>query len=75
MSTQLRLVGDKEPARRPASPRRARVTKAPRARRTHWADDWRLDDGTRRAGRDGVAAARAALAAAHGSDSSVRRAS
>jgi hypothetical protein len=41
-------------------PVRARTTSGARARTVHWAD-WHLDARTRRVGRAGVAAARAAL--------------
>jgi hypothetical protein len=34
-------------------------------RRARWASDWRLDAATKKVGREGVAAARAALARAH----------
>ncbi|HEY8217095.1 MAG TPA: hypothetical protein VIH82_08170 [Acidimicrobiia bacterium] len=70
VSTQLRLV---EAPERPK--RRARVTKVSRARRAHWATDWRLDAGTRRAGREGVQAARAALAQARRPETDLPRAS
>ena len=63
---QLRLVDPPEP-----SPRRtvkARAAKIPRARRAHWAADWRLDASTRTAGRAGVAEARKALARARGTE-------
>jgi hypothetical protein len=60
MSTQLRLVESPEPAPRRRT-RTAKVTRVPRVRRAHWADEWRLDATTRRTGREGVRAARAAL--------------
>ncbi len=94
MSTQLRLVETTEAAAPPARPRRprraagktkqakqpptARPTRAPKARRAHWAADWRLDAPTRLAGQQGVRAAREALARAHkpaGSEADLRRAS
>jgi hypothetical protein len=39
-------------------------------RQVHWASDWRLDDSARQVGRQGVAAARAALARAEQADES-----
>jgi hypothetical protein len=66
-STQLRLLQSERPR-----PVRARKT-TPRGRRAvHWEGQWRLDDRTRRIGREGVASARAALA---GVDDELRRAS
>lgn len=62
MSTQLRLVEGPAPKARQRAGARARVTRAPKSRRAHWSADWRLDDRTRRAGREGIAAARRALA-------------
>jgi hypothetical protein len=73
LSTQLRLVETPEQPRRKRS--RARVAKVGRARRAHWASDWHLDAGTRRAGRAGVQAARAALAGARRPEADLRRAS
>ena len=75
MSTQLRLVESPEAKPERRSGPRARATRAPKARRVHWSTDWRLDDRTRHAGRQGVAAAREALAAARGPDDDLRRAS
>ena len=75
MSTQLRLVESPEPKPRRRSGPRARVTRAPKARRAHWSADWRLDDRTRRAGRQGVAAARQALEQARRPDADLKRAS
>jgi hypothetical protein len=72
MSTQLRLVESPTPTPRR---RRARVTKEPKARRAHWAADWRLDAPTRQAGRAGVRAARQALAEARRPASDLPRAS
>jgi hypothetical protein len=68
---QLRLVDPPEPKR----PVRARAAKIPRARRAHWAADWRLDATTRTAGRAGVAEARKALANARRPEADLRRAS
>ena len=64
MSTQLRLVEPPEdrPSRR--TPSRARVVTNARRRRARWHTEWRLDVSTRQVGRQGVAAARAALQAA-----------
>ena len=70
VSTQLRLVDPPEPPKR-----RARISKAARARRAHWATDWRLDARTRRAGQRGVQAARAALAQARRREAELPRAS
>ena len=74
MTTQLRLVDPPEPRPRPArgkvttAPARARTTRTTRRARTGRAaaswGDWRLDAGTRRVGRAGVAEARRALEAA-----------
>jgi len=76
MSTQLRLVEPPEPApRRGRRPTRARIGEAPRARRVHWAADWRLDERTRRTGRAGVAAARQALERARRPEADLPRAS
>jgi hypothetical protein len=65
MSTQLRLVEPTEsaprPRRRPAASPRAKVVPASRGRRVQWDTEWRLSTKTRRIGREGVAAARAAL--------------
>lgn len=66
MSTQLRLVETTtEPAPRPrrrsARPARAAVGPAATSRRVRWDAEWRLSTTTRRIGREGVAAARAAL--------------
>ena len=75
MTTQLRLVEPPEPRPRPArgkvaratsaAPARARATRRARTGRpaASWGD-WRLDAGTRRVGRAGVAQARRALEAA-----------
>jgi hypothetical protein len=80
VSTQLRLVEPPAPkggsgarkATRPASRRGARRLggrSVPAARRrARWAADWHLDATTRRAGQRGVAAAKAALAAAQRPD-------
>ena len=68
---QLRLVDPPEPKRTV----KARAAKIPRARRAHWAADWRLDASTRTAGRAGVAEARKALARARLLDADLRRAS
>ena len=59
-TTQLRLLQSERP-------RTLRARKAsPRARRpVHWESQWRLDQQTRQAGRQGVASARAALARAN----------
>lgn len=76
VSTQLRLVDPPEPATRPraavrgsgrAATRsgRARAVRTARGRRVHWTSDWHLDAATKQVGREGVAAARAALALAH----------
>jgi hypothetical protein len=79
MSTQLHLVDTgAAPASRPA--RRARVTKAPKAkgkgrRVAHWHTEWRLDDRTRQVGQEGVAAARQALAQARRPEEQLPRAS
>jgi hypothetical protein len=63
MNTQLRLVDT--PRERPASgSRRARTVRGRAARPVRWSGDWRLDTKTRRVGREGVAAAREALARA-----------
>lgn len=75
MSTQLRLVETPAREARPRTGARARTTRTPRRRRVHWSADWRLDDRTRRAGREGVAAARAALASARRPESDLPRAS
>jgi hypothetical protein len=75
MSTQLRLVESPAPKARQRPGARARVTRAPKARRAHWSADWRLDDRTRRAGREGVAAARQALAQARGPEDQLSQAS
>jgi hypothetical protein len=81
MSTQLRLVEsprDETPRKRKQEPRagaRARVTRGSKARRVHWSADWRLDDRTRQTGRQGVAAARQALAQARRPDADLPRAS
>lgn len=73
---QLRLVDPPEP-KRPVKARavKARAAKIPRARRAHWAADWRLDASTRTAGRAGVAEARKALARARRPEADLRRAS
>jgi hypothetical protein len=68
---QLRLVDPPKPK----PPVRARTAKVPRARKAHWAADWRLDARTRTAGRAGVAEARKALARARGPEADLRRAS
>jgi hypothetical protein len=75
MSTQLRLVESPETKPRRRAGPRARVTRAPKARRVHWSVDWRLDDRTRNAGRQGVAAARQALEAARRPETGLPRAS
>jgi hypothetical protein len=75
MSTQLRLVESPTTKPRPRAGARARVTRAPKARRAHWSADWRLDDRTRRAGRAGIAAARRALADARGPEADLQQAS
>ncbi len=75
MSTQLRLVEASEPKGSRRARPRARVTRAPKARRVHWATDWRLDETTRSTGRRGVAAAREALAAARRPETDLPRAS
>jgi hypothetical protein len=71
VTTQLRLVEPPEPrprASRAKGPARAgsrtRTTRARTGRRSASWGDWRLDAGTRRIGRAGVAAARQALQAA-----------
>jgi hypothetical protein len=70
VSTQLRLVEPPERrkkatrATKRAAPRRGRVVGASRGRRVRWDTDWRLDAATRQVGREGVAAAREALARA-----------
>lgn len=69
VSTQLRLInspGKKDSSKRTAgragSPaHKAKAAKIPRGRRVHWEAEWRLDAASRRVGRQGVAAARAAL--------------
>ena len=74
VSTQLRLVdspsekdssgpnaGRAGPTARKRTPQKGRATKTPRGRRVHWEAEWRLDAASRRVGRQGVAAARAAL--------------
>ncbi len=67
-STQLRLL----PSERPRTLRARKAS--PRARRpVHWESQWRLDPQTRKAGRKGVATARAALARANPDE--LRRAS
>ena len=66
MSKQLRLVDP--PAPRPKPARRARVVRGGQTRPVHWASDWRIDDTARQVGRQGVAAARAALARAEPAD-------
>jgi hypothetical protein len=80
VGTQLRLVESQESqsrARRASSTRapRARTIQVARARRAHWAADWQLDADTRRTGRAGVQAARAALAQARRPESGLPRAS
>jgi hypothetical protein len=70
--TQLRLVAS--PGTKQAA-RPARPAKLPRSRRAHWAADWRLDADTRRVGRAGVEAARAALERAREPVSQLPRAS
>jgi hypothetical protein len=75
MSTQLRLVESPERKARKASGGRARVAKTPKTRRVHWSADWRLDDRTRRTGRQGVAAARQVLAQARQPETDLQRAS
>jgi hypothetical protein len=79
MSTQLRLVesprSETPRKKEPRAGARARVTRGSKARRVHWSSDWRLDDRTRRAGREGVAAARQALAQARRPDADLPRAS
>jgi hypothetical protein len=74
MSTQLRLVESPATESRKAKAPRARVS-PPRGRRVHWSADWRLDDRTRRTGRQGVAAAREALQAARPPEADLPRAS
>ena len=79
MTTQLRLVEPPEPGPRSAAgtatrsakgavkttARRGRATNPARTgRRSASWGDWRLDAGTRRVGREGVASARRALEAA-----------
>jgi hypothetical protein len=74
VTTQLRLVEPPEPRTRPTrgkvatAPARARTTRArtgrPDTRKAVSWGDWRLDAGTRRVGRAGVAEARRALEAA-----------
>jgi len=70
VSTQLRLLPAPPSPRRSASRgqtgtptprRRARTSNLARARAARWDGGWRLDARTRAAGREGVAAARAAL--------------
>lgn len=68
MSTQLRLVDPPAPRRKPA--RKARIVREHQSRPVHWASNWRLDDTARQVGRQGVAAARAALAQAERADES-----
>lgn len=91
VSTQLRLISRTDvPADRPTRTRtgaatdaparplrgRANTSRRPAARRAvHWEGRWRLDERTREVGRAGIASARAALAAAHGDDTDLRRAS
>jgi hypothetical protein len=76
MSKQLRLVEAPEGKRKAkSSTRRAITMKVPRARRAHWAVDWRLDATTRQTGRAGVQAARAALARARRPEADLPRAS
>jgi hypothetical protein len=67
MSTQLRLVEPPAPRRKPAR-RRARVVRGGQARRVHWGSDWRIDETARQVGRQGIAAAREALARAERAD-------
>jgi hypothetical protein len=68
VSTQLRLVdspstkdSSRPAAGRAGAGRKAKAVKTPRGRRVHWEAEWRLDATSRRVGRQGVAAARAAL--------------
>ena len=78
VSTQLRLV--ETPATRASKkPRKvrptAKTTAVARGRAAHWNVDWRLDTRTRRVGRQGVAAARAALERAPRPDTPLSEAS
>ena len=82
VTTQLRLVdpppasrAPRKGAKRPASRRRASVVPAARGRAVHWDVDWRLDARTRKVGRQGVAAAKAALERAPRPDAPLSQAS
>jgi len=88
VSTQLRLISrtdvpadrraptDAPTARARPLRGRANTSRHPAARRAvHWQGRWRLDERTREVGRAGIASARAALAAVHGDDTDLRRAS
>jgi hypothetical protein len=76
VSTQLRLVETPQVKGRKAkpAPRRGRVTRG-RARGVRWAADWRLDAQTRAVGREGVAAAKDALAQARRPEEPLSKAS
>jgi len=78
--TQLRLVDAPKTSsteQGPAARRRpsARRVKGRAARRVTWGADWHLDTKVRRVGREGVAAARQALAEATPPDGRLRKAS
>lgn len=80
MHTQLRLVDTpratsqgKKPAPRRRS--RSRAVRGRAARQAKWSLDWHLDSRARRVGREGVAAARQALAQATDADPRLRKAS
>ena len=74
VNTQLRLVETPRPKPAPRR-RRARSVSASAARAVRWSGDWRLDSKARHVGRQGVAAAREALARAVETDSHLPKAS